>query len=181
MKTMLKAMQKKNSGIPEGILPLFENILQQYDAGHECDSEFSKAMEKHLTKEQRFRLFEQNGGCKGTGRDKERKAFALEHSHMTLDERLALFAKTFDRQVVLNNDQTISVTFTCAHRYFNVARKKGESFPLPPIESYFERCAGGRLYELQKVLGIKLKIKSIDLSSLDENFDNPIVYLFEIL
>jgi len=178
---MLKTMQKKNSGIPENILPLFEDIVQKYDTGHECDSEFSKAMEKHLTKEQRFRLFEQNGGCKGTGRDKERKAFALEHAHMPLDERLALFAETFNRQAVLKDDNTISVTFTCSHRYFNVARKKGESFPLPPIESYFEKCAGGRLHELQKALGVKLKIKSIDLSSLDENFDNPIVYSFEIV
>jgi len=180
MKTMLKIMQKKNSGVPEEILPLFEGIIQKYDAGHECDKEFNKAMEEHLTKEQRFRLFEQNGGCMGTGRDKKRKAFAFEHACMALDERLAVFAETFGRQAVLNNDNTISVTFNCSHRYFKVARKKGDSFPLPPIESYFERCAGGRLYELQKALGIKLKIKSVDISSLEEDFDNPVVYTFEI-
>ncbi len=31
MKTMLKAMQKKNSGIPEEILPVFEGIIQEFE------------------------------------------------------------------------------------------------------------------------------------------------------
>lgn len=174
-------MQKKNSGISENLLPLFEDIIQKYDAGHECGKVFSEAMEKYLTKEQRFRLYEQNGGCMGTGRDKERKNFALEHAHMSIEKRLSVFSETFGRQTVLNNDKTISVTFSCPHRYHNVARKKGESIPLPPIQSYFERCAGGRLHELQKALGVKLKIKSVDLSSLDENFESPVVYSFEIV
>ena len=181
MKTVLKTMQKKNSGIPCEMMPIFEGIIQKHDGGHDCDKEFCEAMEKHLTKEQRFGLFEQNGGCMGIGRDKERKVFALEHAHMALDERLAVFAETFGRQVVFNSDNTISVTFSCSHRYHKVRRDKGEIVPLPPVESYFERCAGGRLYELQKALGIKLKIKSVDISSLDENFDNPVVYTFEIV
>jgi len=180
MKTMLNAMRKKDSGIPCELLPIFEDILNKHGGGHECDKAFSEAMEKHLSKEQRCRLFESNGGCMGTGRDKERKIFALEHAHMALDERLAVFAETFGRQAVLNGDNTISVTFTCSHRYHKVARDKGKVFPLPPIESYFERCAGGRLYELQKALGVALKIKSVDTSSLSRNFDNPVVYTFEI-
>jgi len=177
---MLKAMQKKNSGVSPDVLPIFEDILQKY-GGQECDNEFSKAMEEYLSQEQRFRLYEQNGGCMGTGHNEKRNAFALEHAILPLDERLALFSKTFDRQAVLNDDNTITVTFSCPHRYHKVKRDKGISTLLPPIKSYFERCAGGRLYEIQKALGIKLRIKSVNTSPLDECFDNPVVYTLEIL
>jgi len=185
MVSTLKAMQKKNSGIPEDVVHIFEGIMRKYEGagspGHHCAKEFNEAMEEHLTKEQRFRLFEQNGGCMGTGHDKERKAFALVNAHKTLAERLELFTKTYKRDAVLNDDNTIAVTFACSHRYHKIARDKNKSIPLPPIKSYFERCAGGRLYECQKALGIKLKIKSVDISSLNENFDNPVVYTFEIV
>ena len=185
MKTMLNAMKKRNSEIPDDVLPIFEGIMQKYEnsgsTGHDCVKEFNEAMEAHLTKAQRFRLFEQNGGCMGTGYDKERKAFALAHAHKTLAERLELFTKTYKRKAVLNDDNTIAVTFVCPHRYHKIAREKKQSIPLPPIESYFERCAGGRLYECQKALGIKLKIKSVDISSLNENFDSPVVYTFEVV
>ena len=119
----------------------------------------------------------------GTGHDKERQIFALEYAHLDLDERMALFAETFGRhKPVLNDDNTISVAFVCSHRYGKVKRDKIKNSPPPPIvESYFERCAGGRLYELQKALGISLKLKSVDISSLEENFDNPVVYTFEIV
>ena len=188
MKTILTAMRRKNSGISEDVLSIFEHIIQKYEvpdapgAGHhDYAKAFSEAMGKYLTKEQRFRLYEQHGGCMGTGQDKKRKAFALEHACKTLAGRLELFAKTFNREVVLNDDHTIAVTFTCSHRYHKVQRDQKKSIPLPPVELYFERCAGGRLYELQKALGIKLKIKSVDISSLNENFDNPVVYTFEIV
>ena len=187
MKTMLKAMKKKQSGIPEDILPVFEDIIQKYEAlgspslGPECDEEFGKAMNELLTKEQRFRLYEQEGACKGTGHDKERKAFALEHAHRPLAERLELFTKTYGRKAVLNDDNTITVTFVCTHGYYKQARE-GKHLSLPlSIESYFERCAGGRLYEYQKALGIKLNIKSVDISPLSENMTNPVVFTFEIV
>jgi len=117
----------------------------------------------------------------GTGHDRKRKAFALEHADLAINERLAIFSKTFGRQAALNDGNTISVTFTCPHRYHKVKRDKSIPTLLPPIKSYFERCAGGRLYELGKALGVKLKIKSVDISSLEENFDNPVIYTFEIV
>ena len=190
MKTMLKAMQKKNSGVPRDVLPIFEDIIQKHEdimvspsMVPECVKEFYDAMEEHLTREQRLRLYETNGGCMGTGHAKKRKNFALEYAHLDLDERMELYAKTFGgRKPVLINDNTISVTFTCAHRFHKVKRDKIKNSPPPTIdESYFERCAGGRLYGLQQALGIKLRIKSVDVSSLYENFDNPVVYSFEIV
>ena len=179
MKTMLKSMRMRKNEIPVDILPLFEHIVQTY-SGDECDEKFIKAMEKQLTKEQRFRLYEQNGSCNGTGYDKERKAFALEHADKPLAERLEIFTNTFGRTAVLNDDNTITVTFSCKHGYYKHAPKGMFQFPAS-IETYFERCAGGRLYEYQKALGIKLKIKSVDVSPLRENIVNPVVFTFEIV
>lgn len=172
-------MRMGKNEIPEDILPLFEQIVQTYK-GEECEKMFLKAMEEQLTKEQRFRLYEQNGSCSGTGYDKERKAFALCHAEKPLSERLELFTNNFGRTAVLNDDNTITVTFACKHGYYKHAPKGRFQFP-DSIETYFERCAGGRLYEFQKALGIKLKIKSVDVSPLSENIVNPVVFTFEIV
>jgi len=194
MISMVSAMKKKKNGIPEDILPIFENILQKhrddfgpYLIGVTCfapewDDEFCQAMSKHLTKEQRYRLYETNGGCNGAGDDKKRKEFANSHAHLALDERMALFAETFGRwKPVLNSDNTLTLTFKCTHGYYKRAREGKYTTPPPNVEGYFERCAGGRLYELQKALGIKLRIKSVDVSSLSEDVKNPVVFTFEIV
>jgi hypothetical protein len=179
MKSMMKSMRMSKNEIPVDIVHLFEGIVQTYK-GDECEEKFMIAMEEHLFKEQRFRLYEQNGSCRGTGYDKERKAFALEHTDKALGERLRLFTNKFRRTAVLNEDNTITVTFDCNHGYYKHAPKGKFQFP-KSIETYFERCAGGRLYEYQKALGIRLKIKSVDVSPLIENMINPVVFTFEIV
>ena len=189
MTTILKAMQKKNSGISEDVLHIFEDIVQNHNGPSspyigldERCSVFAKAMEEHLTKEQRYRIFEKNGACNGASADKERKAFSLDYAHLVLNERIALFSKTFDRwKPVLNDDNTLTLTFKCTHGYYKCALEGTLTTPPPNVEVYFERCAGGRLYELQKALGIKLKIKSVDVSSLYEDVLNPVVFVFEIV
>jgi len=191
---MLRAMQKKNSGIPVDILPVFEGIVEKHQEksglnliGVKCfhpewDDEFCQAMGKLLTREQRFRLYETNGGCNGAGADKKRRAFAIEYAHLALDERMALFAETFGRwKPVLNDDNTLTLTFKCSHGYYKRAREGKYITPPPNVDGYFERCAGGRLYELQKALGIKLRIKSVDVSPLSKDVQNPVVFTFEII
>jgi len=187
MKTMLKTMKMPKYKIPEDKIHIFEDIIQRYEAlgapslGNECDEEFNMAIEKHLTKEQRFRLFEQNGACKGTANDKERKAFLIKHTSKSLAERIEIFNKIYGRNIVLNEDNTITVNFSCTHGYYKQVNE-GKLLSLPPsIKSYFERCAGGRLYGYEKVLGIKLKIKSVDISPLRKNMKNPVVFTFEII
>lgn len=179
MKAMLNSMRLRKNEFAEGIIPLFEQIVQT-SKGNECEGEFLKAMEKHLTEEQRFRLFEQNGSCKGARYDKERKVFALEHADKPLAERLELFKNFFGRTAVLNDDNTITVTFACHHGYYKHAPRGMFQFP-ESIKTYFERCAGGRLYEYQKVLGIKLTIVSVDLSPLSGNILNPVVFTFRVM
>jgi len=194
MNSMVSAMKKKKSGIPEDVLPIFEGILQRYQdefgrylVGYtsfhpEWDDEFCQAMSTYLTKEQRFLLYETQGACNGAGADKKRRAFAAEYAHLALDERMALFSETFKRwEPVLNDDNTITLTFKCSHGYYKRAREGKYTTPPPNVEGYFERCAGGRLYELQNALGIKLKIKSVDISPLSEDVNNPVVFVFEIV
>jgi len=176
------------------VLPIFEGILEKNLKKNrpnligitffqpEWDDEFCQAMDKHLTKEQRFRLYEENGACNGVGDDKKRKAFAIENAHLALDERMALFSETFGRwKPVLNDDNTLTLTFKCGHGYYRRAKEGKYTTPPPNVERYFERCAGGRLYELQKALGIQLKIKSVDVSPLFENINNPVVFTFELV
>lgn len=186
-------MKKAKYGISDEAISVFEGIIDKYkaEAGPnligikyfqpEWEDEFCQALIKHLTQEQRFHLYETHGGCNGAGADKARKNFALEHAHMTLDERMTLFAETFQRwKPVLNDDNTLTLTFKCSHGYYKRAREGEYATPPPHVESYFERCAGGRLYELQKALGIKLKIKSVDVSALAADVNNPVVFTFEI-
>lgn len=179
MKMVLNSMKKKKSGISEEVLPVFEQIVQT-SKGSECEGEFMKAMEKHLEREERFRLFEENGSCNGAGQDRERKAFAQEHGDLPLAERLELYANTYGRTAVLNDDNTITVTFACHHGYYKHTPKGKFQFP-ESVETYFERCAGGRLYEYQKALGIKLRIVSVDVSPLKEDPMNPVVFTFAVV
>lgn len=179
MKAMLKSMRMGKNKIPKDVLPMFEQIIETYK-GNECEKNFLKAMKEHLTKEQRFQLCEQNGSCKGTRYDKDRKAFAVEHADKPLSERLELFKKAFGGTAVLNDDNTITVEFACHHGYYKHAPKGMFQFS-ESIETYFERCAGGRLYEYQKALGIKMKIKSVDVSPLRENISNPVVFTFKVV
>ncbi|MCL2386579.1 MAG: hypothetical protein FWC89_03410 [Defluviitaleaceae bacterium] len=191
MTGMLREMKKKKSGISVDVMSIFEGIAQRYNGGDlaglncfqpEWDDEFCQAMSNHLTKEQRFKLYETQGGCNGTGADKERRAFATEHAHLALDERMALFSDAFGRcKPVLNDDNTLTLAFKCSHGYYKRASEGKYTSPPPNVEGYFERCAGGRLYELQKALGIGLKIKSVDVTPLTENVNNPVVFTFEIL
>ena len=192
---ILKEMKKKKSGISEEIVPIFEDILNKHrdEQGQlnlsgvaymkpEWDDEFCQAMGKHLTREQRFYLYETQGACNGASADKKRKEFAVEYDHLALDEKIALFAETFGRwKPVLNDDNTLTLTFKCGHGYYARVKEGKYTTPPPNVEGYFERCAGGRLYELQKALGIKLKIKSVDISTLYENVGNPVVFTFEIV
>jgi len=186
-------MQNKKYGISEYKLSIFKGIVDDYEkeygqnlVGIKCfepewDDKFSTALSIHLTKEQRFHLYEKNGACNGTGYDKERKAFAKKYAVLPLAARLELYCNTFGRDAVLNDDNTITVTFACTHGYYKRAREGKYHKPPENVEFYFERCAGGRLHEYQNALGIKLKIKSVDISKLNEDVLNPVIFVFDIV
>jgi hypothetical protein len=176
LKTMLSTMKKRKNGIPEDVMAVFESIVQTYSE-NECDNRFMEAMGEHLAEKQRFTLWEKHGGCQGTGQDKVRKAFALEHADKPLSVRLELYVNTFikdytgkTRSITLNEEKnTITVTFACDECYRHTLKGKLTA----PFMLYYERCAGGRMYALEKALGINLKIHLMDISQLGVSKESP--------
>ncbi|WMC93570.1 hypothetical protein [Kineothrix sp. MB12-C1] len=184
MKTMLRTMKNQKNGIPKDVLAVFESIVQTYSE-NECDNRFMEAMGEHLAEKQRFTLWEKHGGCQGTGQNKVRKAFALEHADKPLSVRLELYVNTFikdytgkTQSITLNEEKnTITVIFACDECYRHTLKGKLTA----PFMLYNERCAGGRMYALEKALGIKLKIHSIDIPQLGVSKESPCSYTFNIV
>ena len=179
-KTMLSVMKKKKNAIPEEKLHIFEDIIETYFApgcdGNEGDAKFMEAIGENFTQEERFRLWEQKGGCMGTGHIKECKAFAAEHTGTPLAEKIKLILKDSSKKtqnIILDEENnTIKYTFACDECCGGMAET--------PVLNY-ESCAGGRLITLQQSLGIKLKIKSVDIPPNGVNEKNPCVFTFEIV
>jgi hypothetical protein len=176
-------MKKKKNGISENKLLIFENIIDTYN-GNECDNKFMEAIGEHFNEEERFKLWEQNGGCRGLGHEKSRKAFAAEHADKPLPERLDLYIKDLKegfngktRDIILDEENnTITVLFGCDECYKHSVKGKLTA----PFTLYYESCAGGRLHNLQSFLGIKLKIKSVDIPANGVSKENPCVFTFDI-
>ncbi|WP_099205177.1 hypothetical protein [Scatolibacter rhodanostii] len=184
MKIMLNMMKKKKSGVSPDILPLFEDIIIQH-SGTDCDNYFMQAMGEYLPQNQRYTLWEMHGGCQGTGQDKIRKAFALQHVGKPLRTRFERYITAFigdftgkTCDITLNeDDNTITVTFACEDCYKHTVSGKYTA----PLSLYYESCAGGRMYGLEKALGIKLKIKSMKIPESDISKENPCVYIYDIV
>ena len=185
MRTMLNSMKKRNSGIPKDIIPIFEEIVDRQKTNklpeEEYDELFYDAMDKNLNQEQKYWLFGQNGSCKGTSGDNERKAFAEEHSKLPLGERVKAHNRRYGSDLTLNADDTLTLFFVCGHGYYKKVKEKKLKTPPPRVQEYFERCAGGRMYGLEQALGVKLRIKSVDISPIYEDMKNPVRYTFELI
>jgi len=182
--------KRKNEWISQEKLDIFENIINTYFVpgcgSKEGDEKFWDAIFEHFNQEQRFRLWEQEyGGCRGTGANKERKEFALTHKDLPLSMRLELAIETFGNDfrgkvldIVLDEEsKAITYTFACDECYRHAPKEKYAKSPL----RYYEACSGGRKYVLEKVLGINLRIKSVDVPSVGVNKENPCVFTYEIL
>jgi hypothetical protein len=182
MRTVLKSMLNKKIGIPEDVIIIFEDIITSYfvpgRGSKEGDIKFTQAMERYLTKEQLYKLWEKHGGCQGTGHDKERRDFALTHKDKTLSEKLEIYLSTLGKNkiAVLNDDNTLAVIFTCPHG----PKFEGDRNEKTSLEFHYGRCAGGRLYEYQKILGVKLKVNSVEVPPNISN-ETPVVFTFEII
>lgn len=191
MRTLLKTIKKKQDiiGVSDDTVLILENIVDKYfvpgRGSVEGDNKFIEAIGQHFTYEQRINLWEISGGCLGTGHEKARKLFAAEHAEKPLPVRLELYCDEFangfngkTRNIVLNeDDNTITFTFACDECYkHTISGKKTAPFSL-----YYECCAGGRMMNLETALGIKLKIKSVDIQKQGVSKENPCVFTFEIV
>ena len=178
-------MKKKKMEIPKEKLRIFDNIVDS--GGNKCGNEFMEAIGENFTEEQRFRLWEESGGCNGGNKyDNERKAFAAEHTDKPLSERLELYKNTLGKKlspektldIVLDEKTgTITTTFACDECY----KRSIKGITTAPVTLYYESCAGGRMSYLTKALEINLKIKSVYIPPNGISKENPCVYTFEIV
>ena len=146
-------------------------------------------MDQLLTEEQCFAIMEQQGCCKSGQRDKDCKAFAVEHVGRSLLEKLALLSRVqYMMSPRLNPDGLITVTFggyqngvhtgntTCS---CGSIKKLKQPFSLSP--TYCGCCAGHFLYHYQNALGVKLKLVEINSSPLNTNGEKPCSFTFEVI
>jgi len=146
-------------------------------------------MDELLTEEQCYAIMEQQGCCKSGQRDKDCKAFAVEHVGKSLPEKLTLLSSVqYMMSPRLNPDGSITVTFggyqngvhtgktTCS---CGTIKKLKQPFLLSP--TYCGCCAGHFLYHYQNALGVKLKLVEITSSPLNTNGEKPCSFTFEVM
>lgn len=188
MRTFYQMMKKKKNQIPEEKLFIFDNIINTYfvqgRSSNEGDNKFCEALDEHFTQEERFRLYEQMGGCSDSRRNKARKVFAAFHADKPLAMRLDLYFMEFENSSgkTLNigfneKNKTITYTFACDECYKHSLDGKITA----PFALKYEGCAGARLRNLQTALGIKLKIAAVNIPEQGVSKETPCVFTFAIL
>ncbi len=169
-------------------------IMAQIDFEADCNNPINiismiNKMDELLTKEQRFSIMEKQGCCKGGQRDKDCKAFALEHKGKTLSEKLKLISGIqYMMSPCLNDDGSITVTFGDYQNGVHIGNNtcscgsiKNLKQPFSISPTYCGCCAGHFLYHYQNALGVKLKLKEINSSPLNTNCEQPCSFTFEVL
>ena len=170
-----------------------DEIMAQMDFEANCNNPLNiialiDKMDELLTKEQCFSIMEKQGCCKRGKRDRDCKAFALEHADKTLNEKLALISSIqYMMSPSLNDDGTFTVTFSDqngVHSGKNTCscgsiKKLKQPFLVSP--TYCGCCAGHFIYHYQNALCVKLKLKEINSSPLNTNGEKPCEFTFEVI
>lgn len=168
-------------------------IMEQMDFEADCNDPRNiialiDKMDALLTKEQCLAIMEKQGCCKGGQRDRDCKAFALEHGDKPFLEKLALISSIpYMMCPHLNDDGTFTITFGDYHNGVHSGKytcscgsikKLKQPFSVSP--TYCGCCAGHFLYHYQNALGVKLKLKEIISSPLNTNGEKPCEFVFEL-
>ena len=146
-------------------------------------------MDKLLSNEQLLAIMEKQGCCKSGQRDRDCKAFGIEHKDKPLAEKIKLLSGIqYMMTPRLNKDNTITVSYggnqngvhtgktTCSCGQIKELKQ-----PFSVTSAYCGCCAGHFLYHYQNALGIKLKLKEIVSSPLNTNGEKPCEFSFEII
>lgn len=168
LKGLVKNM--KRDEIPECTISRFENIIQSSTNNEEAELEFVKLMDELLEEEQHLSIWERNGSCDGGG--KSGKAFALENADKSLAEKIELLKNT--NRIKLNEDGTFTAERTC-----HCTSKRAEKFTISP--TFYGCAAAADLYNFEKALGVKLKLKSYEASPRSTDSIKPCLFTFEII
>lgn len=168
LKGLVKNMKKNE--IPECTISRFESIIQSSNDNEEAELKFVKLMDELLEEEQRLSIWERNGSCDGGGRSG--KAFALENADKNLAEKIELLKST--NSIILNEDGTFTAERTC-----HCTKLRSEKFSISP--TFYGCAAAAALYNYEKALGVKLKLKSYKASPRSTDSEKPCLFTFEIV
>ncbi|MCL2722012.1 MAG: hypothetical protein FWD47_11830 [Treponema sp.] len=146
-------------------------------------------MDKLLSDEQRFAVMEKQGCCKSGQRDRDCKAFGIEHKNKPLAEKIKLLSGIQYMMIPrLNKDNTITVSYGGNQNGIHTGKTtcscgqiKELKQPFSVTPTFCGCCAGHFLYHYQNALGIKLKLKEIVSSPLNTNGEKPCEFKFEIV
>jgi len=196
--TMSKAMRKKTANIPQDVLVRLGFDTAEYKFISDSHT-FEKLVEINdlLTTEQKYAIMEQQGCHKSGKMDKESKDFGAEHSDKSLAEKLELLSANADAPC-MNHDGTISYAVRCFvhdsekildschclrgnYKEEFLAFAKEHPDKIPSFMQFFcGCCAGHQKHHLQNRLGVKLRLKSVDISSEETDRGRKQVFTYEI-
>lgn len=169
-------------------------IMEQMDFEADCNDPYNiirliDKMDELLSKEECLSIMEKQGCCKGGQRDKDCKAFAVEHRDKPFSEKLKLISTIpYMMSPCLNDDGTFTISFggyqNGVHRGRNTCscgsiKKLKEPFLVSP--TYCGCCAGHFLYHYENALGVKLRLKEITSSPLNTKGEKPCEFVFEVI
>lgn len=181
---IIQAIRKQ--GIPE-------EIMAQFDFPDLKDSYIKQRiaiinqMDKLLSPEQCLSVMEEQGCCITGKPAAAHRAFGRKYADKTVEERIELFDE-LDTQhkppCRLNNDGTLSVFwgFEQDGKYKCVCGNiKKLPQPVNVSRTYCGCCGGHVRHNLQKSLGVNLKLKEIVSSPISSNEEKRCEFTFEIL
>ena len=180
--------------IREAILKqgIAEKITNQFDFPETNQPEdiiyLIDQMDKLLSQEQRLSIMEKQGCCT-TGKPAEaHRSFGRKHSDKSIGERIKFLHEldsVHNPPCRLNDDGTLSVfwengqegNYKCVCGYINKLKN-----PSQAVSPTFCGCCGGHARKnLQRSLGVKLKLKEIVSSHISTGGKKRCEFLYEVL
>jgi len=176
----------KKKGISEEIIKQFESVGA---GGSYIEQRLATVdlMDRLLSKEQCLSVMEEQGCCVTGKPAAAHRAFGRKHEGKTVEERLRLFDELdtpHKPPCKLNGDGTLSVFWGFGQDgdYKCVCGNIGK-LPQPvSLSPTYCGCCGGHVRQnLQKSLGVKLRLKEIVSSPVSSNGKKRCEFLFEII
>ena len=181
VKQIKEAMRKQ--GIPEEMTARFD-----FPETNQPEVIFAliDQMDKWLSKEQRLSIMEKQGCCTAGKPAAAHRAFGRKHAGKTVEKRIKLLDElntTHNPPCRLNDDGTLSVfwengeegAYQCVCGY---VRKLTRPVPVSPT---FCGCCGGHARQnLQRSLGVNLRLKEIVSSAISTQGEKRCEFLYEI-
>jgi hypothetical protein len=187
MKALEETMQKQ--GIPDDVITKLN--FPEAKSGDDVLA-LTNQMSQLLTKEQCLAVMEEHGCCKSGKRDIKSKAIGKELGNKPISDKVGEAAKLwgFETPAYINDKGDLVLELGC---YIDGNKNNMLSInncACPPIYNnkntlpvshiFCGCCAGHHKHHWQNMLGVKLKLKSIELSSNKTEKGYPRVFIYKL-